>query len=178
MFDFKILFAIIFNIISDENVNQVFSQIHVRVAYLFLIYVDVWIFLFDFNPPNIAGKIQHVLWYCNTYCVIVALACIGRRLLERKKWRPYVWRGTCYEIGLFSDLCLYWPYEIKLINVFFVPFVIVSKHLFVLILSSIISCTLYPIATYWDVAICTNIAHDVSSVDPSIMLKIMRYLNP
>jgi hypothetical protein len=36
MFDFKILFAIIFIIISDENVNQVFSQIHVRVAYLFL----------------------------------------------------------------------------------------------------------------------------------------------
>ena len=36
-FDFKILFAIIFIfIISDENVNQVFSQIHVRVAYLFL----------------------------------------------------------------------------------------------------------------------------------------------
>jgi hypothetical protein len=35
MFDFKILFAIIFIIISDENVNQVFSQIHVRVAYLF-----------------------------------------------------------------------------------------------------------------------------------------------
>ena len=36
MFDFKILFVIIFIIISDENVNQVFSQIHVRVAYLFL----------------------------------------------------------------------------------------------------------------------------------------------
>jgi hypothetical protein len=52
MFDFKILFAIIFIIISDEifqlshvifiiqfkiqDVNQVFSQIHVRVAYLFL----------------------------------------------------------------------------------------------------------------------------------------------
>jgi hypothetical protein len=36
MFDFKILFAIIFIIISDENLNQVFSQIHVRVAYLFL----------------------------------------------------------------------------------------------------------------------------------------------
>jgi hypothetical protein len=55
MFDFKILFAIIFIIISEEifhlshvifiiqflstkiqNVNQVFSQIHVRVAYLFL----------------------------------------------------------------------------------------------------------------------------------------------
>jgi hypothetical protein len=36
-FDFKILLAIIFIfIISDENVNQVFSQIHVRVAYLFL----------------------------------------------------------------------------------------------------------------------------------------------
>ena len=36
-FDFKILFAIIFIfIISDENVNQVFSQIHVRIAYLFL----------------------------------------------------------------------------------------------------------------------------------------------
>ena len=35
MFDFKILFVIIFIIISDDNVNQVFSQIHVRVAYLF-----------------------------------------------------------------------------------------------------------------------------------------------
>ena len=39
MFDFKILFAIIFIIISDENVNQVFSQIHVRVAYLFLVFI-------------------------------------------------------------------------------------------------------------------------------------------
>jgi hypothetical protein len=38
MFEFKILFAIIFIIISDENVNQVFSQIHVRVAYLFFQY--------------------------------------------------------------------------------------------------------------------------------------------
>jgi hypothetical protein len=56
MFDFKILFAIIFIIISDEifqlshvifiiqflstkiqNVNPFFSQIHVRVAYLFLL---------------------------------------------------------------------------------------------------------------------------------------------
>jgi hypothetical protein len=37
MFDFKILFAIIFIIISAENVNQVFSEIHVRIAYLFFI---------------------------------------------------------------------------------------------------------------------------------------------
>jgi hypothetical protein len=35
MFDFKILFSIIFIVISDENVNQVFSQIHVRISYLF-----------------------------------------------------------------------------------------------------------------------------------------------
>jgi TRAP-type C4-dicarboxylate transport system permease small subunit len=32
---FKILFAIITFIISDENANQVFSQIHVRISYLF-----------------------------------------------------------------------------------------------------------------------------------------------
>jgi uncharacterized membrane protein (DUF441 family) len=41
MFDFNILFAIIFIIISDENVNQVFSQIHVRVAYLFLLMLQL-----------------------------------------------------------------------------------------------------------------------------------------
>ena len=61
MFDFKILFAIIFIIISDEifklshaifiilflstkiqNVNQVFSQLHVRVAYLFLEFSELF----------------------------------------------------------------------------------------------------------------------------------------
>ena len=34
-FDFKILFAIIFIIISDETVSVFFCKIHVRVAYLF-----------------------------------------------------------------------------------------------------------------------------------------------
>ena len=34
MFDFEIVFAI-FITISDKNVNDVFSQIHVRIAYLF-----------------------------------------------------------------------------------------------------------------------------------------------
>jgi hypothetical protein len=42
----------------------------------------------------------------------------------------WYYESAGYEIGLFSNLCLYWPYEINLINVFFV-FVIVSKHLFV-----------------------------------------------
>jgi hypothetical protein len=36
MFDFKILFAIIFIILTDENVNQDFSQIHVRRVPIFV----------------------------------------------------------------------------------------------------------------------------------------------
>jgi hypothetical protein len=35
MFDFKILFAIIFIIISDENVNQVFTHTYTRRVPIF-----------------------------------------------------------------------------------------------------------------------------------------------
>jgi hypothetical protein len=72
MFDFKIVFAIIFIIISDEifkfphvifiiqflstkiqNVNQVFSQIHVRVAYLFLDLTKILIPRYNNNTVRI-----------------------------------------------------------------------------------------------------------------------------
>jgi hypothetical protein len=63
MFGFKILFVIIFIIISDENVNHIFSQIHVRVAYLFLYLVVKDRTTTDAHSLLLAGITEIVLLY-------------------------------------------------------------------------------------------------------------------
>ena len=94
MFDFKILFAIIFIIISDENLNQVFSQIHVRVAYLFFFVFSSWIINEFFN-----GIYNILILYKSVLQVkIVHHNCLSQCAAPYVIWNPHeqeVLYSTC-----------------------------------------------------------------------------------